>query len=329
MSNTNKLEYISQIRVLSLFMIVFYHCICFYLGRWGLPCADKVTPLWSVIAPSMVNIGLTNYVLISGFLYSYLYRKGKYHNLLSFIKGKTLRLLIPYFVWSLFIIYLIPGSGQRLSGMLYGINHLWFLLMLFELFLIVSIANVGSLLESSSKNVDVLIFALSFFPVFFTKYILDSHYPLALELTMKYLPVFLLGYYIAKYSILERMSSLLKGSLLIVGGGILCILTSNDIDLNSEWFAFASALVGLSLMAMVKSCSLSVSFVSWLDASCMGIYLLNQIVIYYLLLNDGFRHWANQHEYIGPLVIFVISFGLPLLMTKLLGNFKWSRYIIG
>lgn len=217
--NSIKLEYISQIRVLSLLLIVSYHSICFYLGKWGLPCADVVSSLWNTIAPALVNIGLTGFVLISGFLYSYLYSKGKYHDFFPFIKGKAVRLLIPYFIWSLFIIYLIPDSGQKCSGMYYGIAHLWFLLMLFEIFLIVSIVNIKGFIETSSTKVDVFVLIISVLPLFITRYILNIHFPLAFELTVKYLPVFMLGYFAYKHSLIDKMSSLVLGSLLLIGGG--------------------------------------------------------------------------------------------------------------
>ena len=329
MSHSSKLEYITQIRVLSLFLIVFYHCICFYLGKWGLPCADGVSALWSSVAPSLVNVGLTQFVLISGFLYGYFYRKGKYHNFLPFIKGKAMRLLVPYFVWSLFIIYLIPGSGHGLKGMLYGIAHLWFLLMLFEVFFVVAILNIKGFIDSSSKVIDALTLVLSVLPLVITKYVLDLHFPLAFELTMKYLPVFLLGIYAAKYTIFEKIPTSVMIGLMLLGGGILSVATRRGVDLNNELYTYASCCIAIPLMSFVKKNSVTIKFFSWLGDSCMGIYLLNQIVIYYLLLNDSFRLFANRHEYIAPLVIFVISFGVPLLITKVLVRFKWSRYIIG
>ena len=73
------IEFVSLLRVASVILIVLYHSLCFYAGMWWF-LRTEVVPLWRFWAYPIVEIGLTIFVFISGFLYGYLY----------FLKGKSL-----------------------------------------------------------------------------------------------------------------------------------------------------------------------------------------------------------------------------------------------
>lgn len=86
---------------------------------------------------------------------------------------------------------------------------------------------------------------------------------------------------------------------------------------------------GIVLCLFVIAANKRMGVVDFLDDSCMGIYLMNQIVIFYLLLNESIRGYLSLHNYLGPLIIITISFFLPLFITKILKRFRWSSYILG
>ena len=90
---SDKMQYVSILRVCSMMLIVLYHSLCFYIGVWWYFSAD-VIPLWKVISTPTVKIGLTTFVFISGFLYGYMYLERR-----------------KYISWSLDYFYCIFGDS--------------------------------------------------------------------------------------------------------------------------------------------------------------------------------------------------------------------------
>lgn len=128
---------VSILRVMAMLTIVFYHCLCPY-GIWKAMCSD-ITPYDNIEGCRAVcNVALHTFVLISGYLYASLYiNKGKYREYIPFTKDKAKRLLIPYVVWCIPALLLFGGENWCIEA-LSGCQHLWFLLMLFGMFAIVS-----------------------------------------------------------------------------------------------------------------------------------------------------------------------------------------------
>lgn len=215
----SKVYYVSNIRVMAMLCIVIYHSLCFYAGTWGFICADEITPVWRLIAPPIVNLGLTTFVFVSGFLYGHLCAKGYYKDSKRFILKKASRLLLPYLVWGVFQIYCVPGLGKGWGDLLYGMSHLWFLLMLFEIFVLITVLNKFNLTTDSSKKVELMVFILSLLPFFISKYCLNVHSFLCVEISFKYFPLFVAGVYVNKYRLRERMNCKIAAIGSIVGGG--------------------------------------------------------------------------------------------------------------
>jgi len=326
--NSDRLYYISIIRVYAMLCIVFYHSLCFYAGTWGFICADEITPIWRLVAPPIVNIGLTLFVLVSGFLYGYLYNKGFYRNNKRFVLKKAYRLLIPYFVWGIWQIYCVPGLGKGWYSMLYGMSHLWFLLMLFEIFLIIVLLNKFDITGKTNLKVDVCLFVISLIPYFISKYFLNAHSFLCVEVSLKYLPVFIAGIFSNKYCVHEKINSHFSKLGILIGGGILLLISYLDINLNNYLYTMVSLMIGIFLLSVTKSYRNS-PIVSYLDDCCMGIYLLNQIVIFYLLLNDRVKDCLSNHVYLGPFIIFTVSFIIPLIITKVIKKYKRLQFLLG
>ena len=121
---SDKMQYISVLRVGSMLLIVLFHSMCFYTGNWWYLSAD-VVPFWKVISAPTVKIGLTSFVFISGYLYGYMYlERGKYRNLKIFLARKCQRLLVPYFFWGILMIITMPAVHISWVNLFTGIAHL-------------------------------------------------------------------------------------------------------------------------------------------------------------------------------------------------------------
>ena len=161
-SEQERIQYVSVLRVCSMLLIVLYHSMCYYTGTWWYLCTD-IVPLWKLLSPPTVTIGLTTFVFISGFLYGYLYMKrGKYRNVGPFLTNKFKRLLIPYFFWGTLMVLFLPAVHVSWINLFTGIAHLWFLLMLFELFVILLLLNKIGIGEHRSPKKDCIAVLISF-----------------------------------------------------------------------------------------------------------------------------------------------------------------------
>ena len=72
MEEKNRFNEISVMRVLAMTMIVGFHSLCFYNGRWVKVDALYI-PFWYKVSCFLDVIDLNMFVFISGYLYGYLY----------------------------------------------------------------------------------------------------------------------------------------------------------------------------------------------------------------------------------------------------------------
>ena len=109
-----RLKYVSAMRVMAMMMIVAFHSMLFYTGKWWV-FGGPVIPLWVKVSSFLDAIDLPMFVFIAGFLFGHLYKfKGKYRDKRQFVIGKARRLLVPYLAWGLFLVYVLPPVGHLL-----------------------------------------------------------------------------------------------------------------------------------------------------------------------------------------------------------------------
>ena len=187
---------ISVIRVLSMVFIVVYHCVC-YFGIWDeyFPDAPQYQDIESM--RFLCILSLQMFTFISGFLYA----RGKSRSVAETLCLKTMRLLVPYVFWAVVLAILFPVicSWQVFfSGML----HLWFLLMLFGCFLVVSLTKYK---EWKLPYMILAIFIVAFIEWVNLKSGLLKSNILAVSQVVNYLPYFLSGIVVCKIGLLERL----------------------------------------------------------------------------------------------------------------------------
>lgn len=327
------LNSISILRISSMLLIIVFHSLCFYTDNWWFFHTDTI-PIWRIIALPTVKVGLSTFFLISGFLFGYLHlEKGKYRITSIFIKNKTQRIIVPYIIWSVYMAATFPFIPWH--DFFIGTAHLWFLLTLFELFIIIIALNKLSICDTN-PYIDFLITALSFI-VLYAWQRLDHHYILSIENTLYYLPAFMIGFYCAKYQL--HNSSKRKTSIFIF---LTCIIllfilsylsftenTSIGIDLAVRITSCAAAASALVMTNNIKIPNKCISIINNLDYNSMGIYIFNQIVVFIILLIPTSRQYLEVHYLIGPFIIFFISFIIPWGLAILFNNTKFLSWMIG
>lgn len=331
-NEVGKIQYISFLRIISMLLIVLFHSLCFYIGTWWYLCTD-VVPFWKVIAYPAVKIGLTTFVFISGFLYGYMYfEKGKYRDVTFFLKKKFCRLLIPYFFWGVLMILTMPAVHISWINLFTGIAHLWFLLMLFDLFFIFAIVNRLNILVDNSIYVDIFTIIISFSVLYLWRFWSDHHFVLGIESTLYYLPAFIVGFFYAKHG--EKIGNSFCISLFSLIFGIILsfLLSFNSYSDDNTLYRIPSIIVAISTMILLKSSSISFDkskVISNLDNNCMGIYLFNQIVVFLMLLYPDVNNYLSCHHFIGPFIIFFVSLFIPWMMSNIFRKVKWLSFLLG
>lgn len=224
------------------------------------------------------------FVFISGSVYAYKTEVlGKRDNFLSLLKKKTKRLLIPYIVFSVFLVILMCGLGFRRDYTDYIFNgillskdssHLWFILMLFDLFVIFFIMKKCMQLLSL-PHWTVLILSFVF-------YLLSGYFPYILQISnaFRYLFWFTLGYVFILYK--DEVQRIVLYSVCMV----LCLIhlvIEHNVNLNIPFFSTITACAGIYFIYSF-SCDFKLisrtSIFSIVSRNSFGIYLFHVFIIY-------------------------------------------------
>ncbi len=329
--NSEKLDYISVLRVCSMMLIILFHSLCFYSGTWWYLRAD-VIPLWKLLSAPTVKVGLTTFFFISGYLYGYMYlEKGKYRDVKSFLSNKFKRLLIPYLFWSILMVLTMTVLHIAWINLLTGVAHLWFLLVLFELFLILIVLTRIGVGSKSSIFVDLIIIVSSFISLYIWQNTSTHHHILCIEEMMYYLPSFMMGFYCVRYCKIEINKYLLI-VLFVIGLFLMFLLSYYNYPESHTLYRIPAIMVSYSSLMLTKHQSNTIcqSYIfKNLDKNSMGIYIFNQIVVFLLLFIPETNKYLRYHSYIGVLIIFTVSLIIPWLLANFFNKVKALSFLIG
>ena len=146
-SEAKKMDNITLIKTVMLLLVVVSHSVSYFTGNWF--------NIYGAVNVSMIAIYLKSFLKIlcipvffmaSGFLYYYLkFEKNKYNNIKEDIKKKFERLIIPYIstciLWAIPIgVYFYHYAFKTIINkyiLMSSPDQLWFLITLFNIFLIV------------------------------------------------------------------------------------------------------------------------------------------------------------------------------------------------
>ena len=323
----NKVRFndISILRVSAMLMVVFYHCLCpysiwdgtdFYIGFH--------VPIWDVVDGMLLQIHLPIFFLISGYLYGYKRNLGGYSDNVKFVKDKTQRVLVPYAIVGLFLCLL---QDRDISQMLNGISHLWFLMTIFECYVLGKL--VDTVLKMQERKVQIVMVGLALF-IILIPYRIPVIKFLCLSNIVKYFPFYMLGMLASKMNF--GMYTKYKAKTLVL---IIILLLSFALQQVYIKKTPITMLLGVSIVSFIfiyARCLNIPKLPSWvksLDKCSMGIYIVYHILIQELITISVFRSLATEYCYIFPCVLFIsvtiISWGIVWSAKK---N-KYPKYIIG
>ncbi|MFQ9309614.1 MAG: acyltransferase family protein, partial [Paraclostridium sordellii] len=167
---SNKLNHISILRNIALICVVLGHAGCIYAGKWNFTIVNSNSKLIKYITDYIYSFHMPLFVFISGYIYNYSREiLCKYNSIKEFILNKCKRLIIPYVLTG--IIFMIPLQtffsvykdkevfivDKSINYILFAQKpgHLWYLLMLFNLFIIFRI--IEKLLNKNNIVFNLLI----------------------------------------------------------------------------------------------------------------------------------------------------------------------------
>ncbi len=314
---------ISYLRVLAMLMVVALHSLNYY-GNWGFK--DIVVEPYLDLSSFLNDIAIPLFMCISGYLFAKTVF-GKKCDFKSFVKSKFNRLIVPYLIWGIVQMLLIP-ERYNLKQLLFGVSHLWFLLTLFLIFLIMFI------LQNYWKNVTVkqnlLIILLLFLLYPLSKY---SHNFLRIASVVKYLPFFIMGIMVFKNQIIKNVN--LKKAILAVLFICMFLIKFLYNDALGDTLSFELCQI-ISLMFVYLLFDLCIDSnlpnfkgVIFLDKLSMGIYIIHHIIIIYGLQYSCIKDFLSEYWRIGPLIIFTVSFILSVVITILIKSNRFTRIILG
>lgn len=326
---------ISMMRVLAMIMIIAFHSMLFYTGKWWM-FDGPIIPLWKHVSELLNAIDLPMFVFISGFLFCHLYiKKNKYRDISHFIRAKAQRLLIPYLFWGVFMVIAMPSLNQW-SELLTGISHLWFLLMLLGIF--ISVIGMSHFLCQKASPIHWTIIFIVVFLLFFIYHEFSTHhFFLCIHAVLFYLPAFFLGMCCARFRLHEYIPCKYAKVLLATTIFLLVFYYLRDISLPYFVDYFIVLFLGYTfilcsfvlLNKMNYLGNKTMAIINHFDKQSMGIYIFNQIIINIFLLIPEVRKILGEHYYIGVPIIFLTGLIIPWMLSLLFNRFKILRWTIG
>ena len=331
-----KIQSISIMRVVAMFMIIFFHSFFFYSGNWWALGGVSV-PKWNRVAALLDIIDLPMFMYISGYLFGYLFiYKEKYRDRYTFIISKAKRLLLPYLIWGIFQIIIMPYIFDWKS-IFTGSGHLWFLLALFGIFVIVILFADLLFFKTSKRSFIVLL--LSCIVVFVLFHLLSIHHSfLCIHSLLYYLPSFVIGIFFARFIDMCTISTIYTLMVLIVALFLLGCYIYSDIEQNYIFSYICRLVLGWSIIISSHVLLSKIYFsdtstyylvISHFDKHSMGVYIFHQIVINVFLQIHGVRSYLNSYYDVGPFAIFIVGFLGAWLLSYLFLHNKYLKWAIG
>ncbi len=296
---------------------------------------NSASSFYNYLDQAVRHIRLPLFTVISGYLYGL--RPVESGKLISFLKGKARRIVIPLFVVSsleFICSSLLPGVnhpeniGNLWKVLVFPYEHYWFLQVIFLIFVTMGILEVTGILK---RNAGLLVtFILSVF-----LYLFYQDFGLNLSLfsigTVTYLfPYFLVGYMISNRA--EMLKQIVKTRLLVL------LLILGVVLQQCDWFfdlpystakrTVVGLLIGVCSSALLLRHRFKVSVLSSIGSFAYAIYLfqgfgttIGRRLAEYLPID-------SPHLYFPFVIAIAVVFGIvvelvvvriKLLRTVLLG----------
>ena len=325
------------IRVLATITIVLYHSFSFNMGTWSFfpdsPTASAEIPYFYATLNNVCGIALNCFVFIAAILYARGVFTGKYAKSVDFVLKKAHRLLVPYLIWGA-LTYLLFYEICYFKWFLGGLAHLWFLLMIFNLFVLAALTRKCWM--NSSPWVDgvvlIVVFAISQLNIGFIQHHL---WIFSINRTLQYIPMFFLGLLIVKYDHKTLPQRFLGYPLMLAATTLFLIID----PLVSFPKVFHNILIITEVWMLYKSLPKSIThiknskgeaFLSLIDRNSMGIYILHHTFIWLLVYFSSYcRELLLNNGNAGGWFMFLTAFFASLFCSAFIDKIRLSKYLFG
>ena len=166
----NFLKELDYLKTIGILLVVIGHCTSIYTGGWVFT-SPVNSPIYGLIASYVYTFHVPMLVFVSGSIYYYCrINKGKYNSLKGLIINKFKRLILPFLfigiLYSIPIKYIIGMTEgniiNNIKSFILGLNtgHLWYLLMLFDIFIIFYLYEKFILNKKYSIILNLILFSI-------------------------------------------------------------------------------------------------------------------------------------------------------------------------
>lgn len=306
------------IKVAAEILVVLQHITVMYSSHAAVPqltSSRMLAALYSVLAAGTMPV----FMCICGAVYQYCLSAGKYSDRLKFIGTKFKRLMIPYFVFSAFVVAPVViklgiVSWSYPEFLLYGTllggltRHLWFCMSLFSIFLLCAIFK-RALADCSPLILLPLVCLISYLGTRFVSPYFQLHQ------TVYFTLYFYLGMLIN--SSWQKLAELFRKHRILcltLGGlGWLSVLLLPQLKYLP---ALGAILFVFTLACAVNTGKLEVNRAyKLLKRDSFGIYLLHPMLVY--LIFHAFRY-STANPYLVSLLSFIAVYIVSVIFTEII-----------
>jgi fucose 4-O-acetylase-like acetyltransferase len=336
-SFNKELENCTFVKCLLMLIVLIGHSLHFWTGDWF----TLTEPVYSStvlkeLSDFFSSFHVYCFTLVSGYIYYYLrYEQKRYNTFNKFTRNKIKRLIVPYFF--VLIVWIIPIEAYInqysfktvIVNYILGSspNQLWFLLMLFDVFIIYWF--IGGFCKDHIFLGSLLIIV---FQILSNSHVIPNVFQLSRALG--YILFFWLGCVIRQYSLITKKSFRVvililycisySCYLLIVKHHVLDNNVTDFCSLIVHVLGAISAFIILQIVGHRIKWYNSRSFQE-LSKRSMIIYFFHQQIIYFSIV--VFNGCVNP--YIHAMLNIFFSLSISLIISIPLLHFKATRILVG
>lgn len=306
-------------------VVVFYHCICAY-GVWSNPAYSVAqhVPIWDILYDIMRNIHMPMFFILAGYLFGYKRHVGGYNDFRKFVKNKFSRVMAPYFLVGFIIVFI---QNEPIINMFSGISHLWFLMTIFECYIVGRL--IDGILRIQNKY-KLFVLTLCVFLVCIQGRFSIHIDELTVRLFCGYFPVYMIGMILGTFNLsciklvrFEFVSAIVSFSIMLF---LACFL---KIDGLLRIFGLFFVVSIFMLMRNYSKIRISRPIKS-LDKCSMGIYIVHHILIQEMNRLSLFHSMMEEYYVLYPLIQFLVVVSICwFVVLNLKKRYAWAKYLVG